>query len=89
MTRRSWTPSANLTLTTITEDETTNTGHTVAQILASGGTNPITDVNTGAVEGIAITSLSQRQRHLAVLTQRQHHVVIRRNGVHVIGPVAA
>ena len=50
--------SANLTLNTITEDETSNTGHTVAEILASGGTNPITDVNTGAVEGIAITSLS-------------------------------
>ena len=50
--------SANLTLATITEDETSNTGHTVAAILASAGTNPISDINTGAVEGLAITALN-------------------------------
>ncbi len=48
--------TGNMTLTTITEDETTNGGNTVASIILSGGGDRITDVDTGAVEGIAITA---------------------------------
>ncbi len=50
--------SGTMTLTTITEDETNNAGQTVASIVASAGGDRITDVDTGAVEGIAITSLN-------------------------------
>ncbi|MBF0154364.1 MAG: DUF4347 domain-containing protein, partial [Magnetococcales bacterium] len=41
-------------LTTITEDQTANAGQTVASFLGAS----VTDVDTGAVQGIAITSLS-------------------------------
>ncbi len=47
-----------MTLTTITEDDTSNGGNTIAQIIASAGGDRITDVDSGAVEGIAITSIS-------------------------------
>ena len=47
--------SGNMTLTTITEDDTTNAGQTVASVIASAGGNRITDVDSGAFEGIAIT----------------------------------
>jgi len=50
--------SGTMTLTTITEDQTTNSGNTVASIIASAGGDRITDVDTGAVEGIAITALN-------------------------------
>ena len=46
-----------MTLTTITEDQTSNAGDTVASIIASAGGDRITDVDTGAVEGIAMTGL--------------------------------
>ena len=49
--------SGTMTLTTINEDQTSNGGNTVASIIASAGGNRITDVDSGAVEGIAITSL--------------------------------
>ena len=49
---------AGMYLTTITEDTVTNDGDLVSTIIASGGGNPITDVDAGAVEGIAIFSLS-------------------------------
>ena len=58
--------SGDMTLTSITEDQTTNTGNTVAEIIASAGGDRITDVDAGAVEGIAVTGTFQRQRHLAV-----------------------
>ncbi|WP_051283782.1 FG-GAP-like repeat-containing protein, partial [Desulforegula conservatrix] len=45
---------ATPTLTTITEDDTTNAGQTVASIIGAS----ITDVDSGAVEGIAITGLT-------------------------------
>ncbi len=45
-----------MTLTSITEDQTTNAGQTVASIVASAGGDRITDADSGAVEGIAITS---------------------------------
>ena len=48
--------SGNPTLTSISEDDAGNAGNTIAQILASGG-DPITDVDSGAVEGIAISGL--------------------------------
>ncbi len=48
--------AANMSLTTITEDATTNSGNTVASIISSAGGDRITDVDSGAVEGIAITS---------------------------------
>ncbi len=45
-----------MVLTTINEDQTTNAGQTVASIIASAGGDRITDADSGAVEGIAITS---------------------------------
>ena len=47
-----------MTFTTITEDQTTNSGNTVASIILSAGGDRITDVDTGAVEGIAITAMT-------------------------------
>ncbi len=47
--------TGTMTLTTITEDQTNNAGQTVASIISSAGGDRITDVDTGAVEGIAIT----------------------------------
>ncbi|HBJ38105.1 MAG TPA: hypothetical protein DDZ51_25790, partial [Planctomycetaceae bacterium] len=49
--------SGDMTLSTITEDQTTNSGNTVASIITSAGGDRITDVDSAAVEGIAITSL--------------------------------
>ncbi|MDM4019623.1 hypothetical protein, partial [Roseiconus lacunae] len=43
-------------LTTISEDDTNNAGDSVASIIASAGGDRITDVDTGSVEGIAITN---------------------------------
>ena len=46
-------------LTTITEDDTNNSGELVSAILATGAAgNPITDADTVAMEGIAITGSS-------------------------------
>ena len=50
--------AGDMTLTTITEDETTNAGNTVAEIIASAGGDRITDPDAGSVEGIAVTGLS-------------------------------
>ncbi|MEZ5729489.1 MAG: hypothetical protein R3E48_16755 [Burkholderiaceae bacterium] len=50
--------SGNMTLTTITEDQTNNSGDTVASIIASASGDRITDVDTGAIEGIAITNVN-------------------------------
>ncbi|MBF0435108.1 MAG: DUF4347 domain-containing protein, partial [Magnetococcales bacterium] len=46
--------AANPALTTITEDQTTNAGQTVASFLGAS----VTDVDSGAVQGIAITGLN-------------------------------
>jgi hypothetical protein len=46
--------SGSPTLTTINEDQTTNDGTTVSAILGSS----VTDVDTGAVQGIALTATS-------------------------------
>ncbi len=43
-----------LTLSNILEDAVTNSGNTVASILASAGDDRITDANVGALEGIAV-----------------------------------
>ncbi len=48
--------TGNMTLTTITEDNTANAGQTVASIILSAGGDRITDVDTSAIEGIAITA---------------------------------
>ncbi|WP_149498954.1 DUF4347 domain-containing protein [Roseiconus lacunae] len=48
--------SGTMTLTTISEDDTNNAGDSVASIIASAGGDRITDVDTGSVEGIAITN---------------------------------
>ncbi len=48
--------SGAMTLTSITEDQTTNAGQTVASIIASAGGDRITDTDSGAVEGIAVTA---------------------------------
>ncbi len=50
--------SSFMSLTTITEDNTNNSGNTVASIIASAGGDRIIDADAGAVEGIAITSIS-------------------------------
>ena len=50
--------SGTMTLTSITEDDLTNGGQTVASIEASAGGDRITDVDSGAVEGMAITALT-------------------------------
>ncbi|MFM9964548.1 MAG: DUF2341 domain-containing protein [Planctomycetaceae bacterium] len=50
--------SGSMSLTSITEDDINNVGNTVASIIASAGGNRINDVDSGAVEGIAITSLA-------------------------------
>ena len=50
--------TGNMSLTTITEDNLTSPGNSVASIVASAGGNRITDVDSGAVEGIAITALN-------------------------------
>ncbi len=42
--------TGTMTLTTITEDQTTNSGQTVADILLSAGGDRITDVDSGAIE---------------------------------------
>nr|WP_277876478.1 DUF4347 domain-containing protein [Trichocoleus sp. FACHB-40] len=50
--------TGNPTLIEITEDPTTNNGTLVSALIASGaGGNPITDADTGAVEGIAVTGV--------------------------------
>ncbi|XZE33950.1 cadherin domain-containing protein [Pirellulaceae bacterium SH501] len=47
-----------MTLTSITEDQTSNGGQSVASIISSAGGDRITDVDNGSVEGIAITATS-------------------------------
>ena len=49
--------SGTMSLTTITEDDLASSGDTVAAIIASAGGDRITDADSGAVEGIAITGL--------------------------------
>ncbi|MBA3596534.1 MAG: DUF4347 domain-containing protein [Methylibium sp.] len=49
--------TGTMTLTTIDEDAANNGGNTVAEIIASAGGNRITDVDNGALEGIALTGL--------------------------------
>ncbi len=44
-----------MVLATITEDQTSNSGQTVASIISSAGGDRITDVDSGAIEGMAIT----------------------------------
>lgn len=48
--------SGNMSFTAITEDQTSNSDQTVASVIASAGGDRITDVDTSAVEGIAITA---------------------------------
>jgi hypothetical protein len=48
--------SGNLVLNAIAEDEVGNSGTTIIAILASAGGDPITDIDSGAVEGIAVTA---------------------------------
>ena len=49
--------SGDLTLTAINEDDVTNTGNLVSEIIASDGGNPITDSNASPAEGIAVTAV--------------------------------
>ena len=50
--------SGAMTLTTITEDQTTNAGNTVAEVIASAGGDRIIDPDATALEGIALTGLA-------------------------------
>ena len=50
--------SGTMTLTTITEDATNNSGDSIFAIIASAGGDRITDVDTFPFEGIAVTSIS-------------------------------
>ncbi|NLF73838.1 MAG: hypothetical protein GX575_32920, partial [Candidatus Anammoximicrobium sp.] len=47
--------TGTFTLTAINEDSTTSSGDPVSAIISSAGGDKITDVDTGAVEGIAVT----------------------------------
>jgi uncharacterized delta-60 repeat protein len=51
--------SGTMTLTSISEDQLNNLGNTVSDIISSAGGNRISDVDNGAIEGIAITGLDQ------------------------------
>ncbi|PNY36817.1 hypothetical protein C2E31_10670, partial [Rhodopirellula baltica] len=51
--------SGTMTLNSITEDSINNAGQSIASVIASAGGDRITDVDNGAVEGIAITTLTQ------------------------------
>ncbi len=54
-------PSGDMTLSAIAEDSASNTGNTVAVIIgtsSANNNNAITDVDSGAVEGIAITGIA-------------------------------
>jgi VCBS repeat-containing protein len=55
--------SGTMTLTTINEDQTANSGNTIASILASAGGDRITDVDNGAKEGFAISSTNNGNGH--------------------------
>ena len=50
--------SGTMSFTSITEDATSNSGETVASILSSAGGDRLTDIDNGALEGIAVTSLA-------------------------------
>ena len=50
--------SGAMLLTTLDEDQINNTGNTVASIIASAGGDRITDVDSGALEGIAVSGTS-------------------------------
>ncbi len=50
--------SGTMTFHSITEDQIGNGGQSVASLILSAGGDRITDVDTGAVEGIAITSFT-------------------------------
>ena len=50
--------SGSMSLTAITEDAAAPAGDTVAAIIASAGGNRITDADSGAAEGIALTGLT-------------------------------
>ena len=49
--------SGTMSLNPINEDQTNHAGQTVASVIASAGGDRITDVDSGAVEGIAITAV--------------------------------
>ncbi len=49
--------SGGMFLTSITEDDLSNSGNLISEIIASAGGDAITDVDAGALEGIAITSV--------------------------------
>jgi len=49
--------SGTMTLTDVFEDDATPAGDTVASIIASASGDRITDVDTGALEGIAVTAV--------------------------------
>ncbi len=49
--------SGSMTLTTINEDDSSSVGNTVAAVISSAGGDRITDVDSGAVEGIAVTDV--------------------------------
>ena len=51
--------TGDMALATIDEDDTDPSGDTVAAIILSAGGDRITDVDAGALEGIAVTGLTQ------------------------------
>ena len=50
--------TGNMTLTSITEDQTNSVGDIISAVILSAGGDRIDDMDLGALEGIAITSLS-------------------------------
>ena len=71
--------------TTITEDQTTNSGNLVSDLIAGY----VTDVDTGAVQGIAVTAAHRDQRQVAILGRCRKHVDRRGRRVGHLRTVAA
>jgi hypothetical protein len=54
------TPGDPLTLSDVLEDDADNSGSAVASILASAGDDRVTDIDAGALEGIAVIGVDDR-----------------------------
>ena len=66
--------SGSMQLANVLQNSIDPNGDLVAAIIASAGGDRITDVDSVAVEGIAVTAVDDSQRHLAILDQRRQHL---------------
>ena len=70
-TRRCSTPPAARPSPTFAEDSTNPAGDSVSALITSGGLNYITDIDAGAVQGIAVIGAQDHQRHLVLLDRQR------------------